>query len=352
MVVLAIVSRLPLAAVKQVVNAAPGMWAWWATGAGGLSNRSMRRRPEHSGGKSWRLSQWDESVLGKRKCQRGARARKGGQSWVLTGAHVCEITGRTLEAAWTPVPDRTGSALGEIMWERVSEEGGIRTDGGAACPGATPNVRRRRVNHRANFKDPITGARKNNVEGMRGVMKNECRRQFARFPRRSDRASNGGASQYLGLVAWRANIRLKANRGGRKPGCLARFLPDSKALWEERREEVSVTTEGTGEPLEAPPSRCFRRGGTCDLCVGRATSPAASCPGCGGSCAFCQMFGNSGSRGGSGGVTGGEGTGRKSGVIDRKGQGPVGGTGGRGDVAIDSNVERARARVCGRGCFR
>ena len=158
------------------------------------------------------------------------------------------LPGERWKRSGRPFQIARAARLGRV-WERVAEEGGICTDAWAAYPGAIPNVSHRWANRKTNFQDPITGVRKNDVEGIRGEMKNDGRRQCARLSRRSVSASNEGAFLFLDLVAWRANSRLKADRGGRKPGYLARFLLDLKALWEERREEVSVTTEGTGEPL-------------------------------------------------------------------------------------------------------
>jgi hypothetical protein len=206
---------------------------------------------------NWEEIQADESAAGKRKYHRGRRVRKGGIVWMAGAAKIHR--GRVERIIARVVTRRRTEDLVPTLVELVRHDGILTTDcwraygsfgaeamrkaegalraltksrstsplqeelppppqaaaaaaAAAAAPAAAAaapvaakaETRHRTVNHKKNFKDPVTGAHSNHIEGMWAVLKNELRRRFGRVGFSDMEIMNSRVQ----LGVWLCNTRL------------------------------------------------------------------------------------------------------------------------------------------------
>jgi transposase-like protein len=109
--------------------------------------------------------QIDETKLGKRKYNRGHRIDG---VWILAGVE------KTAERKvfLVRVPDRTAETLLEIIRDRVRPGSIVCTDMFRSYAQLSDlGFNHMTVNHSITFKDPITGANTNTIEGTNGALK-------------------------------------------------------------------------------------------------------------------------------------------------------------------------------------
>ena len=108
-------------------------------------------------------------VISLRKYHHGKYARKAGVQWGLTGIEVDPETGKTItvDLQLLPYNRRDAQTIAPRIAERMHPGGCIYTDCWAAYPKSAELAQctHKTVNHKKNFKDPITGVHTNNVEG-------------------------------------------------------------------------------------------------------------------------------------------------------------------------------------------
>ena len=132
-----------------------------------------------------------------------------GVQWGLTAMDVDINTNKTkaVNIQFLPFNKRDTATITPFVVQRMEIGGHMVTDSWGAYPGAAEaaGVSHLTVNHKNEFKNPITGACTNNCEGIHSVIKKDAQAQFNRLPY----ITQNGDPYYLNLVVWRANVRLR-----------------------------------------------------------------------------------------------------------------------------------------------
>ena len=137
----------------------------------------------------------------------------------------------TRSSAWKEIqchfiPSKSEGSIAPLILERLAgvQAPELTTDGHRTYPAVARQIQdcvHRVVNHSETFKDPVTGAHTNNVEGEHSVLKRDSRVQFQRLPA----VTPSGQIKYLDLVVWRENLRL-LNANQPEPAARFPFLAE------------------------------------------------------------------------------------------------------------------------------
>ena len=178
-VVWSVVSGIPFKHAKN--TAAKGVtkdcWSRWVRSIGEVlceENEKCHR----ANTTAWKESQWDEVAFGTRKYQRGRRQRQSGVQWAVTGVRVHPETKQLMEVDCHFVRNRSAAEMAPHILSDVSsvDRPVVTTDRWAAYPtilSVVKGAEHMTVNHSETFKDPVTGAHTNHVEGAHSLMKRE-----------------------------------------------------------------------------------------------------------------------------------------------------------------------------------
>ncbi|GBN68320.1 hypothetical protein AVEN_95295-1 [Araneus ventricosus] len=135
----------------------------------------------------------DESKFGKRKFNRGKRVDG---KWVFGG-----VERGSKRSFFCVVEDRTAETLIEITKKNVEPGTTVLSDCWASYNGLTAEgYVHHTVNHSKNFKDPVTGAHTNGIEGTWNAIKTDFRKQ-------GTRKVAGQFDTYLAEYMWRRSHR-------------------------------------------------------------------------------------------------------------------------------------------------
>jgi hypothetical protein len=181
----------------------------------------------------FKFAQIDETAIGKRKYNKGAKTCEEGQRWALTILQVSEpdpenghIDSLYVDIRFIPSNTRSVVAMVDMVADCMQPGGTMYCDCWKAYPGISREVQcaLKTVNHSVTFKDKDTGVHTNNVEGVHMHLKKDIRDQFGRQAK-----YNGGNVKFLDLAQWRVNQGLKAKSEKKKKNIWISFLGAFKA---------------------------------------------------------------------------------------------------------------------------